>query len=108
MVIGFKYSKIEHLKQLGHRITQVRRGRGGAMKVSDLIEVLKLMPPTATVGYVYDGHVRGSADLAWLSRGGEVVLSGYNEVLYGNDERPVDAPTEKEDRYWRTPRGPEV
>lgn len=73
------------------------------MKVKDLICELKKMPPDAEMGYIWDGCSRGECNLVWLSRGGRAIICDYNEVVYDDEDRPLTAPTEKQDHFWRTP-----
>lgn len=81
----------------------VENGDFESMTVGELVARLRELPQDAAVGYVYDGEVRGSVLHVWLARDGCVVLADANDVVYSTSSRPVDAPTEKEDRYWRTP-----
>lgn len=73
------------------------------MKVSELIVALSGMPQDADVGIIYDGGERLSCESIYLARSGRVLLTDSGEVVYGTEDRPATAPTEKEDRYWRTP-----
>jgi len=77
------------------------------MKVSSLIQKLSALPPEAEVGYVWDGEVRSNVEFVWLARDGSVVLADYGHVLYSDLQRPFDAPTTMENRYWRTPEHPD-
>lgn len=73
------------------------------MKVSKLIERLQQMPPDADVFHLWDGELRTAIEHVWLSRDGVVGTADFNQVLYTGDSRPIDAPTEQENRYWSTP-----
>lgn len=73
------------------------------MKVAELIEKLREMPPDANVWHVWDGAARTQIEYVWLSRGGEVITADEDEVVYDTGSRPLDAPTSEEDRYWTTP-----
>lgn len=76
------------------------------MKVKDLIRVLQTMPPEASVTHLWDGEARTNIEHVWLAREGFVVTSDFGEVCYSNGTRPNDAPTEKENNYWHTPKNP--
>jgi hypothetical protein len=69
------------------------------MTVAELIARLSALPLTAKVGYAWDGGVRSSVDFVFLSRGGDVVISD-GDVIYYDEDRPAEAPTSEEDRYW--------
>lgn len=73
------------------------------MKVSDLIKALEGMPPDANVGTMHDGIGANGVDLVWLSKGGNVVMSGFGEPVYDDEDRPLTAPSEAEDSAWYTP-----
>ena len=73
------------------------------MKVKDLIEKLKEMPEDAEVFHLWDGAARTIINHVWLSRSGNVITADSGEVCYQTETRPIDAPTEREDRYWSTP-----
>lgn len=75
------------------------------MQVQNLIEVLKKMPPDASVMHLWDGEARTNIEFVWLARSGVVVTADFNEKCYSGKSRPVDAPTEEESRYWQTPNG---
>lgn len=76
------------------------------MKVSDLIDALMALPQWLDVGILYDGGVRATVVHAWVARGYKegpyVVLGGHDEPVYDDCDRPVYAPTQAEDPYWRT------
>lgn len=76
------------------------------MNVSQLIEALKALPPDAEVGHLWDGRVRTKIQHVWLARNGSVVTSDYEMVCYDGDQRPIDAPTEEQERHWYTPVNP--
>jgi hypothetical protein len=78
------------------------------MKVFELIGRLQQMPPDADVYHLWDGELRTVIEHVWLSRDGVVGTADFNQVLYTGASRPVDAPTEEEDRYWSTPSGIET
>lgn len=78
------------------------------MKVNELIEVLKKMPQDAEVLHLWDGEPRTGIQFVWLAREEEdgkklVITSDYDEVCYKEKNRPIGAPTVKQDRYWHTP-----
>lgn len=70
------------------------------MKVSELIEALKTMPPDAEVHHLWDGALRTEINYVWLARNGVVGTSDFEQVCYDDDERPAEAPS---DPYWHTP-----
>lgn len=72
------------------------------MKVKTLIEKLKELPQNADVYHIWDGEPRTKISVVYLSKGGDVMTSSINQVVYSNHARPVNAPTEKEEQYWRT------
>lgn len=76
------------------------------MKVSELIDALLAMPQDLSVGILYDGAARNEVVHAWVARGGHsgpfVVLGGDQEPVYYDSDRPVYAPTEKENAHWQT------
>ena len=71
------------------------------MKTKQLIEALKLMPQDAEVRYLWDGSSRSDAEMAWLARGGFVVIAERGMVCYGDEDRPTDAALSKDDQYWQ-------
>ena len=73
------------------------------MTVKELISQLMDMPQDAVVLHVWDGSARTEINFVWLSRGGDVITADYDMVCYHTEQRPIDAPTEEEDRYWSTP-----
>jgi hypothetical protein len=75
------------------------------MKVSELIERLQKMPADAEVFHLWDGALRTAIQHVWLTRAGTVGTGDNNAVCYDTEDRPVDAPTEQDDRYWSTPDG---
>ena len=64
------------------------------MRVEELIEKLKKMPPDANVLNAWDGALRGDVDVVWLARSGLVGLGAEKEPLYYESDRPEGAPTE--------------
>jgi hypothetical protein len=70
------------------------------MTVNELIGRLQKMPADATVGYVWDGAARGEPEMVWLARGGSVLLGHKEDALYYDCDRPIDAPTAAENKYW--------
>jgi hypothetical protein len=78
------------------------------MKVSELIERLQNMPADAEVLHLWDGHLRTGIEHVWLTRDGRVGTGDHGEVCYDTEERPVDAPTQEENRYWATPKAAAV
>lgn len=78
-------------------------GAEKAMQVSELIEALKRMPQDAYVWHLWDGEARTQVKHVWLSRSGRVITSDAGMVCYTESTRPSNAPTEAEDKYWKTP-----
>lgn len=62
------------------------------MKVHELIEQLKNMPQDAPVGYVYDGAMRGSAEIVYLAQNGSVGIANDGDYIYDEEEKPIGAP----------------
>lgn len=73
------------------------------MKVSALIEALKLMPPDAEVFHLWDGEPRTEIEHVYLARSGIVITADHDMVCYSGENRPEDAPTYYENAYWKTP-----
>jgi hypothetical protein len=72
------------------------------MKSYQLIFQL-LKSPTKEVGFVYDGALRGAVDRVWVTRHGEVALSGEEEPVYYDEDRPKWAPDSDQESYWSMP-----
>ena len=72
------------------------------MIVKELIEKLSAFDPQLKVSIVFDGADRMNVEKVWLSRKGNVLLSDGNHFIYYNEDRPIDAPTERERKYWST------
>jgi len=62
------------------------------MKVHELIEKLKQQPQDAEVGYVYDGAIRGGAEIVYLAQNGDVAIANFGDYIYDEEEKPVGAP----------------
>jgi hypothetical protein len=77
------------------------------VKVSELIEALRAMPQDSDVWCLWDGGLRTEAAIVYLARCGCVALADYAEVCYGDEDRPVDAPSAAEEKYWYTQQEPE-
>jgi hypothetical protein len=73
------------------------------MKVKELIVALSSLPPDANVTHLWDGEARTAINHVWLARNGEVVTADDNMVCYSEGSRPCTAPTQAQDRFWRTP-----
>lgn len=58
------------------------------MKVNELIELLKTMPQDASLGYVWDGGVRGKFDIVYLSNDNNVVCADNGEYVSDDEECP--------------------
>lgn len=61
------------------------------------------MPQDAEVLHLWDGEARTGVEFVWMSRDGNVITSDYGMVCYSTETRPPSAPTDDEDKYWRTP-----
>jgi hypothetical protein len=73
------------------------------MTAKDLIALLAKMPPDARVFHLWDGGLRTEIEHVWLARSGVVATADDGEVCYDTEDRPMDAPTSEQDRYWKTP-----
>nr|BDD48126.1 hypothetical protein 42 [Balneolaceae bacterium] len=73
------------------------------MKTKELIEKLKEMPQDAEVYHLWDGELRTGINVVYESKGGDVVTADNDMVCYTDSSRPVGAPSEAENRYWKTP-----
>lgn len=58
------------------------------------------MPPDAEVFHLWDGELRTGIELVWLTRGGDVATSDFDQVCYSTQSRPSSAPTSEEQPYW--------
>lgn len=72
------------------------------MDVKSLIQELQKMPQDAEVTHIWDGEPRTHIELVWLTKCGFVATSDYNELVYSDNNRPINAPTERDNKYWRT------
>lgn len=70
------------------------------MIVAELIHILWSMPKSAKIRTLWDGKCRTSVDAVWLSKSGVVVLTGSDDVVYDDDDRPIYAPSETDEPYW--------
>lgn len=73
------------------------------MKVSELIKALGDMPASAEVSILYDGAFRLPAEIAWLSNSGNVGIGTKGEVVYYDTDRPLNAPSQHEDPFFKLP-----
>lgn len=73
------------------------------MKVTDLIDALREMPPDAEVWHLWDGALRTEINHVWLARNGKVATADDAAMCYDEESRPESAPTSKEDPHWATP-----
>jgi len=55
------------------------------MNVSQLIEVLKCLPPEAEVKYFWDNAARNSVECAWVAFAGYVIISEEKPDSNGSD-----------------------
>ena len=77
------------------------------MTNKELIAELQKLPPDLEVYHLWDGSTFTKIKLVWLSKSGKkFVTSDYDEYCYNEEDRPTYAPTQQEDRYWRTPKSP--
>ena len=72
------------------------------MKVRNLINSLQGLPQDADVWIIYDGEARIEADVVFVARSGNVMLTDTNQPVYSSESRPVSAPTEEQNLYWKT------
>jgi len=72
------------------------------MKVSELIECLKAMPQDSLVMHLWDGECHTEINHVWVARNGVVVTADNGMVCYSDADRPTNAPSSKDDPYWRT------
>lgn len=74
------------------------------MTVAELIARLQTMPPELPALMFYDGWCKNETDHVWVTRAGDEVLLGRSgEPVYHDEDRPADAPTPGNDRYWSLP-----
>ena len=73
------------------------------MTNKELIVLLQQLPPDAKVMHLWDGAARTEINHVWLSRSGDVITADNNMVCYNTSERPEDAPSVEQVRYWYTP-----
>lgn len=71
------------------------------MKVKEIIKILETMPQEAEMGHLWDGAVRSHIDTVYLAKSGVVVGAPKGEPAYYDEDRPKDAPSEKQDGYWK-------
>jgi len=76
------------------------------MKVKELIEKLKELPPEAKVFHLWDGRPRTQINVVYEAKNGNVVTSDYDMVCYPSSARPKDAPNSDEDEFWETEKNP--
>ena len=61
------------------------------MKASQLIEILKNMPPDANVRYLYDLGCRHDADCVWLAKDGNAYVTDDSQFFNDEDLWPEGA-----------------
>lgn len=71
------------------------------MKAHELAEIL-LSLPDVEVKHVWDGAARTTINHVWFAKGRFIATADHGEVVYSDEDRPVDVPTKKEARYWHT------
>ena len=76
------------------------------MTVKELIQGLEDLPSDAQVRHLWDGAARTAIECVYLARSGDVITAEYEELCYDDADRPIGAPTETEDRQWKTPGDP--
>lgn len=74
------------------------------MTVEKLIIELSKLPQNAEVSAVYDGAARKDVNIAYLSNSSGVCLADFKDVLYYDADRPIGAPTEAQDKYFKLPK----
>lgn len=74
------------------------------MIVEQLIAALQQFPKEAEVLYLFDGALRGECARLYATKSGHVAIaSSHEEVVYLDEDRPIDAPASREDCFWRLP-----
>ena len=71
------------------------------MKSHELANIL-LGLPDLEVHHVWDGAARTCIRVVWLAKGGFIATADSGEIVYDDEDRPMDAPTKEEDKYWNT------
>ena len=73
------------------------------MTVAELIVRLQAMPPDAPVFHLWDGEPRTKIEHVYLTCEGAVGTADFDEPVFSDSSRPVDAPREVEVLVWMTP-----
>ena len=73
------------------------------MKVKELIEKLGKMNQEASVLHLWDGELRTEINHVYMGKSGVCVTADNDKMARSNEGRPVNAPSEEECPYWRTP-----
>jgi len=73
------------------------------MIVKEVIDELSKMPLESEVNMLFDGTAGTSVGCVWIAKGGHVVISGFDEVVYEDVDRPLGSPNEEENLFWSSP-----
>ena len=72
------------------------------MKVAQAIYELKKMRGDAELLYLWDGEARATVEHIYMAKSGACVCADSEEVVYDDRDRPLDAPTQEQVKYWET------
>ncbi len=72
------------------------------MKAHELAKRL-LDLPNVEVMHIWDGAARTSINFVWEAKNGTISTADYDQVVYDDNDRPIDAPLSKDGNYWSTP-----
>lgn len=70
------------------------------MKVNQLIEILKTMPPEAKVFHIWDGEPRTEINIVYLSKAGHVMTIDNHQPIYSKMALPEDIDSESNKTYY--------
>ena len=76
------------------------------MKAHELARLL-LQGKDLDVVHIWDGAGRTDINHVWETKGGRIATSDNLEMVYYDDDRPLDAPNEEEEKYWKSPGRPD-
>jgi len=74
------------------------------MTVNELIAKLQTLPGDAPVMFLYDGWITPDVVHTYVSNNATVILVDGGTVVYHDEDRPLNAPSEACEPYWKTPR----
>jgi len=75
------------------------------MKAHDLARLL-LAGNNYDAVHVWDGASRANIEHVWETKSGHIATADHDMVVYYDEDRPVEGPSEKENKHWRTPEAP--